>query len=331
MLKQIRKTRPEILKRQHVNNYLALSGGGSKGAFGAGYLNGWTASGKRPQFEIVSGVSAGALIAPFAFLGPAYDRQLKEIYTQYSTKDILSPQVLAGLTGGSAISSTEPLKKLIARYVDRDLINAIAREHAKGRRLLVGTTNIDAERPVVWDMGRIAGLKTDKSIALFRSVLLASAALPGLFPPVYIKVTADGQTFEEMHVDGGTTENAFLLPAHLDLSAVDKKSGRKPIRRLYIITNDKTSPSPDTTKSTALGIAGRSISTLIKQQTQGDLIKLYLRARENRISYNLISIPATFNAKSKEPFDRAYMRKLFDIGYELAKSRAKWRKKPSGI
>ncbi|MGI9421973.1 MAG: patatin-like phospholipase family protein, partial [Hyphomicrobiaceae bacterium] len=270
-------------------------------------------------------------IAPFAFLGSAYDRQLKEIYTLYSTKDILRPQVLAGLTGGSAISSTEPLKKLIARYVDRKLITAIAREHAKGRRLLVGTTNIDAERPVVWDMGRIAQLGSQKSVSLFRSILLASAALPGLFPPVYVKVTADGQSFEEMHVDGGTTENAFLLPVHLDLSAIDRKRGRRPVRRLYIITNDKTGPSPETTKSTALGIAGRSIATLIKQQTQGDLIKLYLRARSNRISYNLVSIPASFHAKGKEPFDKAYMRKLFKLGFETAKSKLKWRNKPSGI
>ncbi len=331
-LRQIRKSRPGFLKqRRRTVSYLALSGGGANGAFGAGLLNGWSATGKRPEFEIVSGVSTGALMAPFAFLGSDYDRPLREIYTQYSTKDLVKPQVLAGLAGGSALSDTTPLRNLIARYIDRKLINAVAREHAKGRRLLVGTTNIDAERPVVWDMGRIAQLGTNKSFALFRSVLLASAALPGLFPPVFIRVAADGKTYQEMHVDGGTTENAFLLPLHLDLKKLDERGGRRLRRRIYVVANDKTGPSPAVTKSTALDIAGRSIVTLIKQQLEGDLIKLYLRAKENRIDYNLASIPLSFREKSKEPFDKVYMRKLYRLGFELARKGYRWAKKPPGI
>jgi predicted patatin/cPLA2 family phospholipase len=330
--KQMAAKRPAFLKkRNRTISYLAISGGGSNGAFGAGLLNGWSASGKRPQFEIVSGVSTGALIAPFAFLGSEYDKPLREIYTLYSTKDILEPQILAGLLGGNAVSSTKPLERLIAHYVDRAFMAAIAREYAKGRRLLIGTTNLDAERPVVWNMGGIAQRNSDEALQLFRDVLLASAALPGLFPPVYVKVTSDGKTYEEMHVDGGTTENAFLLPLDLDLKRYDRLNGVRWKRRIYIIANDKTDPSPEDVNGTALEIAGRSISTLIKQQTEGDLIKLYLRAKENKIDYNVASIPVDFKAESSEPFDKKYMSKLYELGFELGKKGYKWRKKPPGI
>lgn len=330
--KQMQATRPAFLKKRNQTiSYLAISGGGSNGAFGAGLLNGWSASGKRPEFEIVSGVSTGALIAPFAFLGPKYDKPLREIYTLYSTDDILEPQILAGLLGGNAVSSTKPLERLIAHYVNRDFMAAIAREHAKGRRLLIGTTNLDAERPVIWDMGGIAQRNSDEALQLFRDVLLASAALPGLFPPVYVKVTSGGKTYQEMHVDGGTTENAFLLPVDLDLKRYDKINGVRWKRRIYIIANDKTDPSPEDVNGSALDIAGRSIATLIKQQTEGDLIKLYLRAKENKIDYNVASIPVDFTEKSSEPFDTEYMTKLYDLGFKLGKEGVRWRKKPPGV
>lgn len=329
---QIKKSRPQLFKKKNHTVYLlALSGGGSDGAYGAGFLNGWTASGNRPEFEVVTGVSAGALMAPFAFLGPEYDDHIREIYTKYSTKDILLPQVLAGLTGGVSVSNSQPLADLIARYVDKPFVAAVAREHKKGRRLLIGTTNLDQERPVVWDMGRIASRGGKKAVTLFRKILLASASIPGLFPPVFIDVEAGGKHYHEMHVDGGTTENAFLLPAHLDLQKIDKRHGVRWKRRLYVIANLKTEPSPEIVKPTAFGIAGRSISTLIKQQTEGDILKLYLRAKQNRIAFSLASIPTDFSGKSKEPFDRAYMGELYAVGFNLAKHGYRWEKKPPGL
>lgn len=331
-LEQVRRHRPEFFANRNPHAaYIALSGGGANGAFGAGFLNGWTASGTRPQFEIVSGVSTGALMAPFVFLGSRYDMQLREIYTNYSTRDLLRRQVLAGLAGGSAFSDTKPLQRLIARYITPRLLAEIAGEHQKGRRLLVGTTNIDADRPVIWDMGRIASEGTVESLALFRSVLLASSALPGLFPPVFIKVTANSQTFKEMHVDGGTTDNAFLLPLHLDFRSLDRRLKRRLRRSLFIIANTKTGPNPEVTKNTAIEIAGRSIATLVKQQLEGDLIKLYLRSKENSIDFNLASIPLSFNDKPKEAFDKGYMRKLFRLGYDLASRKYSWTKRPPGI
>lgn len=330
--KQMEATRPEVFKqRRRTVSYLALSGGGSNGAYGAGYLAGWSKSGKRPDFEVVSGVSAGALIAPFAFLGPAYDRQLKEIYTLYSTKDILKPMVLAGLLGAESVSSSEPLQKLIAKYVDRPFLAAVAREHNRGRRLIIGTTNLDAERPVIWNMGLIASSDNDNALALFRKVLLASASLPGVFPPVFIDVSADGQLFQEMHVDGGTTENTFLLPMHLNIHQYERKVVRGWKHQAFVVVNDKIDPNPVAVKPSALAIAGRSITTMIKQQTEGDLIKLYLRAKKNNIKFRMNSIPVSFKEKSNEPFDRSYMTKLFELGFQNGMAQAGWRKSPPGI
>ena len=196
---QIKALRPQLLRNTALSfDFLAISGGGADGAYGAGLLSGWTKRGDRPQFEIVAGVSTGALSAPFAFLGPRYDRQLTEIYTEYATSDLVEQQVLVGLIGGgSAVASTKPLEALIRKYMNRDVLSEIAQEHKKGRRLLVGTTNLDSERPVVWDMGAIASQGTPQSRQLFRRVLLASAALPGLFPPVFLKVQSGGRTYEE--------------------------------------------------------------------------------------------------------------------------------------
>lgn len=330
---QIKSQRPQVLKsRRRIVSYLAISGGGADGAYSAGFLNGWTASGKRPQFEVVSGVSAGALIAPFAFLGPAYDSKLKEIYTLYATDDLIQKQVLVGLFGGNAVSSTKPLANLIAKYITPSVMAAIAREHRKGRRLLVGTTNADQERPVVWDMGRIAERGTPEALRLFRRVLLASTALPGLFPPVYVNVTnGDGKVYQEMHIDGGVTENAFLLPLHFNLKRIDRQYGVRWRRRLYVLANSKTTPSPKVVEGTTFAIAGRSINTLIRQQLEGDLLKLYLRAKENNIAFRLASIPSDFTAESKEPFDREYMAKLYETGYRLARNGYEWQRKPPGL
>lgn len=329
---QIKAKRPHLLKGSSKGlAMLAISGGGADGAFGAGLLAGWTARGDRPEFEIVAGVSTGALSAPFAFLGSDYDDELTEIYTEYSTSDLIQQQVLAGLIGGSSVTSTKPLEKLIEKYMSKRVLAEIAREYNKGRRLLVGTTNLDSERPVVWNMGGIAARGTPEARALFRRVLLASAALPGLFPPVFLQVESDGRTFEEMHVDGGTTDNAFLLPAEFDASRYDRRRDRRGKHRLYIIANAKLAPDREVVEASTLAIAGRSISTLIKQQLHGDLLKIYLRAQRNGIAFRLASIPPSFKEKSSEPFDKAYMRKLYDAGFALGRSDNPWSARPAEL
>ncbi len=311
-----------------VFSILALSGGGDNGAFGAGILNGWTASGARPEFSIVTGVSTGALSAPFAFLGPKYDHNLEEIYTKYSTNDLLIFEPVKGLFGGIAVADSSPLAKILAKFINSEFLDQIAAEYASGRYLLIATTNIDAQRQVIWNMGAIAASNDKNRVELFRNVLLASAAVPGVFPPVKINVTANGKVFDELHVDGGLTRQVFLGPPNLSIRSFDKQYRKKPIYNAYIIRNGHTNPEYKVTKQKTLAIAGRSISTLIKSQSIGDLYRIYAVCKRDKIGFNLVSIPNDVENTSKEAFDIKYMKKLYARGFELAASKPKWRKSP---
>lgn len=330
---QLKRSRPELRGggRRPVMTSLALSGGGSYGAFGAGILVGWTASGTRPKFDVVTGVSTGALTAPFAFLGPKYDPALKKVFTQSHTSDIAIMRPVRGLLGGSSLSSNAPLAKTIASYVNAAFLAEVAAEHKKGRRLLIGTTNLDAQRPVIWDMGEIASSGRPQSLELFRTILLASAAIPVAFPPSVIDVTAEGARYEEMHVDGGTTREVFLVPTQLTTSAIDKQLNVQPIRRVYIIRNGFVSPQYKAVKARTLSIAGRAVSTLIKNQGIGDLYRLYLFCKRNGISYNLAYIPADVQDTSTDAFDPVFMTQLFDTGYQMASRGYPWQKVPPGF
>ena len=326
---QVRASRPQHLaKGRPVVNSLALSGGGSDGAFGAGLLGGWTASGKRPEFDVVTGVSTGALTAPFAFLGPKYDPALKHVFTQSTTKDIALARPVRGLLGGDLLASNAPLAKVVATYVTEDFLREVAAEHLKGRRLLIGTTNLDAERPVIWDMGQIATSGSPEALQLFRTVLLASAAIPAVFPPGFIKVSANGGSYQEMHVDGGATREVFLVPTQFLFKGIDHGLGIKPIRRNYIIRNGRVDPEYKVVKARTLSIAGRAVSSLIKSQGVGDLYELYAFSRRNGIDYNLAYIPGDFPDTSTQAFDPVYMGKLYDIGFQLAQEGYPWKKTP---
>ncbi len=207
-------------------NFLAISGGGENGAYGAGLLCGWTEAGTRPEFKLVTGISTGALTAPFAFLGPAYDQQLKDVYTTITAKDVLEERGIFAAIWNDAMADNAPLQNLVAKYVDADLLAAIAAEHRKGRNLLVGTTNLDARRGVVWDIGKIAEYGTPEALELVRKILIASAAIPGAFPPMMFDVEANGTKYQEMHVDGGANCPAFRLSGPATRRR-DFRSGRR--------------------------------------------------------------------------------------------------------
>jgi hypothetical protein len=308
---------------------LALSGGGSDGAFGAGVLAGWTKRGDRPEFEVVTGVSAGAIIAPFAYLGPSEDEKLHTIWTQYKQDEVITTQFLPALFGGPALADTTPLEKLIAQYVDREFLDRIAAQYKRGRILMVLTTNLDAQRPVVWNMGEIALHRTPEATELFRKVILASAAIPAAFPPVKIEVEADGKTYDELHVDGGTTRELFVLPVQAPLKAFDPLFPEPPIRRFFIIKNGKVAPEQEVVKPTTLQIASRSISTLIKSQNQGELYRIYRIAIDGGADFNFMAVPSSFEFKTKQIYDPKYQAALYAEGVEEGRKGA-WLKSPPG-
>jgi hypothetical protein len=309
-----------------VVEYLALSGGADDGAFGAGLLVGWTKRGDRPRFEIVTGVSAGALIAPYAFLGPRYDAQLAELWTEFDAKMVFTPQVLAGLLGAEALTDTKPLRELIARHVNRRMLREIAQEYRSGRLLMIGTTNLDAQRQVIWNMGEIAMAATrdPKAVQLFRDVLLASSSIPGLFPPVHIKVRLGAKTFEEMHVDGGATRHVFLAPAQFSLRTFDSLYPRPPIRRVYVVRNARLEPVYEAVQPNTLAIGARSLTTLTKRQSIGDLNHIYAMTRRDGAEFRLASIPPSFTQKGSQSFDPVYMKALFEVGYRLGLGGNAW-------
>lgn len=321
----------ERFDRDWPSNILALSGGGDNGAFGAGLLVGWSAGAGRPQFDLVTGISAGALIAPFAFLGPSRDGDLKAVFTEYGKSNILTMRPVSGLLIGSSLADSAPLAKLIAHYVDRPLLDQIARERQRGRVLLIGTTNIDSQRPVLWDMGRIAMSDQPQALSLFRKILLASASLPGLFPPVRLQVQAEGGAYDELHVDGGVTQQVFVAPPRLRFASAGATPARAPVRHLYIIRNGKISPEWQAVDERTFDIAARSISTLTKNQGIGDLYRIYTSAKRDGLDFNLASIPSTFDAPSNGLFDLSYMTSLFDTGYRLGRGGYSWLKAPPGL
>jgi hypothetical protein len=319
---------------EHIYNYLAISGGGSDGAFGAGLINGWSESGTRPQFKIVTGVSTGALIAPFAFLGPDYDDELKISYTEVDTKQIFVVRNLLSILWSESVVTTEPLQNLIGRYVNDDLLDKVAAEHRKGRRLYVASTNLDAEQPVVWDMGAIADSGKPDRLTLFRKVLLASASIPSVFPPVMFDVTKDGVKHQELHVDGGVFFQSFFIGAVTDLPAVIKAAHPeftgKVEQNLYIIRNSWVSPAFQAVARGLPDIAGRAILSMFKVSGINDLWRLYLTTRDDEVSYCFIAIPADYVPQTSEQFNEAEMNREFDFGRKMALKGIPWRTEPPG-
>lgn len=313
------------------SSFLALSGGGSNGAYGAGILCGWTQRGDRPSFKIVTGISTGALIAPFAFLGSKYDDVLREVYTSVSTEDIATSRGLLGGLLSDAMADNTPLRKIVDKYVTPEILAEVAEETRKGRILIIATTNLDAERPVIWSMGRIANAGTPQALQLFRDILVASAAIPGVFPPVMVKVEAGGKPYDEMHCDGGVTAQVFLYPAAFSFKEVDQAIGIQRSRTVYVIRNAQLTSVYMEVPRRLLPILGRTIDALIKTQGIGDLYRIYLGCKRDGLAYRLAFIPPDFDAVSAEPFDPVYMQKLFDRGFEQAKNGYPWADSPPGF
>lgn len=310
---------------------LALSGGGQWGAFGAGILEAWSRSGTRPEFQAVSGVSTGAIIAPFAFLGSDYDDQLRQIYTEYSTADLLQPTIFSGVVSGSALADTTPLRQIIAKYITPEMLEAIAEEHRKGRILHIGTTNIDAGRPVIWNIGAIAASGEPGALELVRELIRASAAIPVAFPPIFVPVTApDGRVFDEMHVDGGASSQVTFVSPGVPIGAMTRRAlGRNIDRQVYVIVNNSILPARQTLRPRLTDIGSAAVSSLIRGSAIGDVYRLYAIAQRDEVGFHVTSIPAEVPCPAPtETFDRVFMECLFDFGGKLFESGELWQDRP---
>jgi hypothetical protein len=313
------------------HNYLAISGGGANGAFGAGLLSGWTASGTRPEFTMVTGISTGSLTAPFAFLGPDYDDQIKEVYTTTRTQDVVKKNNIFASLLGDSMSDTSPLRVLIAKYINSDVINEIAKQYLTGRRLWIGTLNLDACRSMIWDIGAIANSDYPEKLNLIHDILLASAAIPVAFPPVLIPVACNEQHFDEMHVDGGAGSQVFIYPSSIDWKIVTQKLKVQGDPKVFAIRNSFLESDYNGMQRSVLPIASRTIDSLIRTQGVGDLYQIFALCKRDASDFNLAYIPSSFTEEPSEGFDPVYMQKLFDLGYQMAQESYPWKKHPPGF
>ncbi len=317
----------ELQKR--ATSVLALSGGGANGAYGAGLLCGWTAHGDRPEFRIVTGISTGAIMAPFAFLGSAHDAALKDFYTSYATHDVVRIKLRP-----NSLASMGPLERLLEKYFDEAFLQEVAEAHRQGRRLYVGTTNLDAQRLVVWDMGKIAASQQPEAAQLFRKIILASASIPIMTSPVYFDVELDGKTYDEMHVDGGIINQVFFIYNVLEglgEAVAERKLTLPEKYAIYIVRNGYVVPEYREIADKIAAITGRTIDTMTNEQSVGDLYRIYTFCRETNGDFNLAYIPPTHISLAKELFDPAEMGALFELGFKQAAEGYPWQKAPPGI
>jgi len=311
---------------------LAISGGGDNGAFGAGLLCGWSASGNRPTFKSVTGVSTGALIAPLAFLGSDYDDLLRKIYTSVKPADIAEKRNILAAIDNDAMADNRPLWGLISRSIGEILLSRIAEEHRKGRILLIGTTNLDARQPVIWNVGKIAASGDPKALDLCHAILLASAAIPGAFPPSMVRVEVDGKPYEEMHVDGGASTQVFIYPPSMRSVAHSMGVDMTRAGRVYVIRNSTLGAAWSPVERRTISIAGRAINSLIHTQGLGDLYRIYVTTQRDGFDFNLAYIDHDFTFENKkEEFDTLYMKALFEYGYNLGRQGYPWKKLPPGL
>jgi len=321
-----------------TRHFLAISGGGDDGAFGAGLLVGWSDRGNRPEFDVVTGVSTGSLSAPFVFLGRAYDPALRAVYTETGASDIFEKRApLLGAIAGDALTNNAPLREMISNYVDDRMVRGIAEEYRKGRLLFILTTNLDQGRPVIWNIGAIASSNHPKARELIVEVLLASTSIPVVFPPVMLDVTVGGERYQEMHVDGGTIAQAFLYPPSISLRTAAARAGvtekilRTERKRVaYVIRNGRFTRPEESVKLQTIAIAKEALSTMITSSGVNDTYRMYLLARRDGVDFNLASINDDFGVPYKGPFNKEYMQSLFAYGYQKGRSGYPWQKAPPG-
>lgn len=298
------------------DDWLALSAGGEDSGFGAGLFTGLTASGRRTDYAVVTGVSSGALLAPFIFLGPSRDGEMRDNFMALNAAEVFEDQRTR-----ESLLDTWPLRKYLERHITRALIDAVAAEHKRGRRLIVLTANLDTARPVAWNMGAIAAAGTDASMKLFRDVLVASSAIPGLFPPMMIETEANGRKIQEMHVDGGLASTLYVAPDSMLLAGAAKL----PMKRVTIVINGKLRPEFDVTDRSLVGVLGRSLSVGVKRGSLTTARLAAAAAHRTGLGFEIAYVDQGFDYPSRGMFDPAYMKALFESGFAQGKSATPFR------
>jgi len=318
---------PPIVAAPRPLNILAVSGGGAYGAFTAGVLNGWSRSNNRPVFDVVTGVSTGALIAPLAFLGPKYDPQMRAYYTEVRQRDVFAIRSWATIPFRDAMASSAPLRRMVEIAIDEETIKAIAVEHRTGRRLYIGTTHLESRKTVVWDIGAIAsrgGLEARKQIT---DILVASCSVPGVFPPMPITMIADGKPVTEMHVDGGVTTSLFVPPSVFEAAGKIEKDGDLPgpQANLYAIVSGKYFPNAAPVKPRVLKVVKASGGAMLSAKTRRDLANMALMAKASGVKYHAIALKADFPVDDAGlEFDQKIMNQLFVEGLRVGLEGPVW-------
>jgi hypothetical protein len=311
---------------------LCLSGGGCYGAYSAGVICGWTDCGDRPAFDVVTGVSTGALIAPFVFLGPQYDGELKKFYTTLTNRDVFRITPLRVVLGES-VATNAPLARKVEEALTPDVVAAIAAEHRKGRRLTIGTTELEGKRFVEWNLGAFADRGTPDDVKAMKAILLGSAAIPGFFPPSEIAVTVDGKRFVEKHIDGGTSQALFFHPPYVPNElASDPANTSLANVDVYAVVAGKLYADPTAVKPRIFNIASGSVDTILYAQTRGDLQRLWTLSELSGMNFHMTAIPPDFKAPaSATDFDPAAMKKMFDEGVRQMRTGQAWRTSAPGL
>ena len=302
-------------------NILALSGGGAGGSFGAGALVGLSRENKRPQFDIVTGVSAGALIAPFAFLGSAWDAKLEENFSGNHSDNFLQVRGLS-IFSNPGVFKSEPLIKFVDNFVTDDMIKEVALQAAQGRMLLVATTDLDKEETVIWDMGQIAAQGGKAAHALFRDVLVASASIPGIFSPVIIPVENAGTRYDEMHIDASATVPFFVAPALAYILPLDPKIFKG--ANIYVIVNGQLGGIPHTTELNTISILSRSFSAVLNHMARTQLALTSAFTQRYGMNLKLTLIPIEYPFHGPLEFHEATSRKLFNYAADCAQQDKLW-------
>lgn len=306
---------------------LMISGGGAGGAFSVGVLSAWSEAGTRPQFDVVTGVSTGALIAPFAFLGSAYDRTLVHFFTSGVAGDLVATKFPVGLIGSSLLRST-PMRRMVEAVITQTVLQQVAAQHRKGRRLLILTTNLDTQRAVVWNMGAIANTSRPDALKLFQDVMIASASIPGVYPAVMIEAESGGHHFREMHSDGGSTSQVLILPQAILASTNPLVPATRQSVDFHVIVNNALVPEFATTRNRTLSVIARAYTILLKSQTQSELAILYNYAKATGARFHLATIGSQVPYSMLDPFSTGYMQTVYNLGYAGFRAGHLWKDRP---